>query len=191
MIAFKRTVGAVEEGDEEQEEEEEEDDDEYEKEGDKGKGGSGSVDTPSYVAGGKLLSTLHESGACDAGEVMRADGSSGREADDVVVGAADGAAGADVGCQAGARQMLSTMGDTTGTSQGGDAARADGCKDQGAEGKEPGGVLVCAADFMHALHALTPSLSLDELAKYERLRDQYESRDAPRPAIAAAPDTTR
>jgi len=37
-------------------------------------------------------------------------------------------------------------------------------------------VVVCAADIARALQQLTPSLSLHEVAKYERLRDKYEGR---------------
>jgi hypothetical protein len=39
-------------------------------------------------------------------------------------------------------------------------------------------VQVLQADFLSALAHLTPSLSLVELAKYERLRDQYQNRPA-------------
>ncbi len=43
---------------------------------------------------------------------------------------------------------------------------------------EADGVQVLQADFLSALAHLTPSLSLVELAKYERLRDQYQNRPA-------------
>lgn len=38
-------------------------------------------------------------------------------------------------------------------------------------------VVVCQDDFIRALHALVPSLSPAEIAKYEKLRDQYEAKD--------------
>jgi len=36
-------------------------------------------------------------------------------------------------------------------------------------------VIVTAADMVQALEQLVPSLSLHEIAKYERLRDKYEA----------------
>jgi SpoVK/Ycf46/Vps4 family AAA+-type ATPase len=50
------------------------------------------------------------------------------------------------------------------------AARADS-----GEGKE---VAVTHADFLEAVEALQPSLSAEEVAKYERIRDQYNSQQA-------------
>jgi len=45
----------------------------------------------------------------------------------------------------------------------------------GASASAPGtSVVVTQADFMAALAGLTPSLTATELAKYERLRAQYE-----------------
>jgi hypothetical protein len=41
-------------------------------------------------------------------------------------------------------------------------------------------VVVDMRDFEAALASLVPSLSLEEVAKYERLRDHYESRDSRR-----------
>tara|TARA_B100000575_G_scaffold13001_1_gene9395 strand:- start:666 stop:782 length:117 start_codon:yes stop_codon:yes gene_type:complete len=37
-------------------------------------------------------------------------------------------------------------------------------------------VLVSAADFTAALAQLTPSLSVEELARYERIRDSYRKK---------------
>lgn len=44
------------------------------------------------------------------------------------------------------------------------------------EEEEEEKVLVSMADFDASLAALVPSLSLEEVAKYERLRDHYESK---------------
>lgn len=45
-----------------------------------------------------------------------------------------------------------------------------------ASAEEEGVVVVRHADFMEALDSLVPSLSLEELRKYEVLRDQFEGR---------------
>lgn len=45
-----------------------------------------------------------------------------------------------------------------------------------ASAEEEGVVVVRHADFMAALDSLVPSLSLEELRKYEVLRDQFEGR---------------
>lgn len=60
------------------------------------------------------------------------------------------------------------------------AARVDttGLMMQNDAGPTEQGVVVCQADFLRALAALVPSLSEQEIGKYERLRDQYESKDA-------------
>lgn len=42
--------------------------------------------------------------------------------------------------------------------------------------QQEGNVVVSARDMAEALHSLVPSLSLHEIAKYERLRDTYEAR---------------
>lgn len=60
----------------------------------------------------------------------------------------------------------------------GAGAKEDSKQEAGAEGAEgaegEAGVQVCAADFDTALNNLVPSLSLEEVAKYERLRAHYE-----------------
>lgn len=55
-----------------------------------------------------------------------------------------------------------------------DAEVTGGVLDASAE--EEGLVVVRHADFMEALDSLVPSLSLEELRKYEVLRDQFEGR---------------
>ena len=59
------------------------------------------------------------------------------------------------------------------------AKRTVAARGPGGAGEGPPGdarVLVSAADFLGALEQLTPSLSLEELARYERIRDSYRNK---------------
>ena len=59
------------------------------------------------------------------------------------------------------------------------AKRTVAARGPGGAGEGPPGdarVLVSAADFSGALEQLTPSLSLEELARYERIRDSYRNK---------------
>ena len=55
------------------------------------------------------------------------------------------------------------------------ASGSSAARDDGGEGEE---VVVTHADFLQAVEALQPSLSAEEVAKYERIRDQYTSQQA-------------
>ena len=64
-----------------------------------------------------------------------------------------------------------------GGAAGGSAAAAStaAAGEQGGAGGEEEEVQVCQADFLAAAEAVQPSLSAAEVAKYERLRDEYNS----------------
>jgi SpoVK/Ycf46/Vps4 family AAA+-type ATPase len=54
-------------------------------------------------------------------------------------------------------------------------AGTSAARDDSGEGEE---VVVTHANFLEAVEALQPSLSAEEVAKYERIRDQYNSQQA-------------
>lgn len=54
-------------------------------------------------------------------------------------------------------------------------AGTSAARDDSGEGEE---VVVTHASFLEAVEALQPSLSAEEVAKYERIRDQYNSQQA-------------
>lgn len=58
------------------------------------------------------------------------------------------------------------------------AGRPDGSSDGAAAGGEAAAVVVQQSDFYAALDSLQPSLSEEDVRKYERIRDQYEAQKA-------------